>query len=336
MMTDKAIDQSDKVADALKHSWVYYLPKWIWPYAQLARWERPIGWQLLLWPCLWSLALAWNKTTLDITNPEGDTSMLVTAGFILFYTVLFWLGAFLMRGAGCTYNDLVDKDIDDKVARTRSRPLPSGRVTKRGVLTFLALQLLAGLIVLLQFNQTVIWLGIASLVTVVIYPFMKRVTWWPQLFLGFAFSWGALVGWWSLIGLAQTDNPLLWLPPVLLYLGSICWVIGYDTIYAHQDIEDDALVGVKSTARLFGEKTKPALIGLYSVAISMFATAMYVTEVNSIGWIGLAVGIAHMTWQIITLNIHDPAYCLKLFKSNSKFGLILFAGLVFSALQNLA
>ena len=322
----------DKVADALKYSWVYHLPRWTWGYAQLARWERPVGWQLLMWPCWWSLALAWGKTAQDVGNPNGDTSMLVTPNFMLAFMALFWFGSFLMRGAGCTYNDLVDKDIDDKVARTRSRPLPSGRVTKTGALVFLCLQLLAGLVVLLQFNWTVIWLGVASLITVLIYPFMKRITWWPQLFLGLAFSWGALVGWWSLIGLAETENLYLWAPPILLYLGCIGWVIGYDTIYAHQDIEDDALVGVMSTARLFGEKTKPALIMLYGWAIILLAFAFYAAGVAWPAWLGLAIAVMHMAWQVITVDIHDPAHCLKLFKSNSQFGLILFISLVASSM----
>ena len=327
------IDQ--KVSDAIKHSWVYHLPVWSWPFAQLARWERPIGWQLLMWPCWWSLLLAWSKTVDDIGNPNAETSMLVTLPFIVGYLALFWLGSFLMRGAGCTYNDLVDKDIDDQVERTRSRPLPSGRVTKTGALIFLILQLLAGLIVLLQFNSTVIWLGVASLLTVVIYPFMKRVTWWPQLFLGFAFSWGALVGWWSLIGLAETQNIGLWVPPVLLYIGCICWVIGYDTIYAHQDIEDDALVGVMSTARLFGENTKPALALLYAGATTCFVAAFYTVGVGWVAWLGLAIATVHLAWQIRTLDIDDPTHCLKLFKSNSHLGMIISAGLAISTIIQL-
>lgn len=335
MSETTSIQDNNKVADALKHSWVYNLPEWLWPYAQLARWERPIGWQLLMWPCWWSLALAWNKTANDVGNAGADTSMLVTPGFILIYMGLFWFGSFLMRGAGCTYNDLVDKNIDDKVARTRSRPLPSGRVTKKGAFVFLILQALIAFVVLLQFNITVIALGVASLITVIIYPFMKRITWWPQFFLGLAFSWGALVGWWSLIGLAQTDNALLWLPPVMMYLGCICWVIGYDTIYAHQDIEDDALVGVMSTARLFGDNTKQAITLLYSGALILWALAFYFSGVSAIAWIGLIGALAHMVWQIKTLDIHDPAHCLKLFKSNSQFGLILFAALVIAAIVTL-
>lgn len=251
--------RQDKVADALKHSWVYRLPKWLWPYAQLARWERPIGWQLLMWPCWWSLMLvsSWQyfdgKRMLIFETTDGfqiNTEALYWFGLVhLFYMFLFALGAFVMRGAGCTYNDLVDQDIDVQVARTSSRPLPSGRVTKKGALIFLVLQLLVGLVILLQFNWHAIYIGLASLVTVAIYPFMKRITWWPQLFLGLAFSWGALMGWAALEEiLFLSPVPYYW-APLIFYAGCICWVIGYDTIYAHQDIEDDALVGVKSTAR---------------------------------------------------------------------------------------
>jgi 4-hydroxybenzoate polyprenyltransferase len=326
-MTDFQHKTGSKVADAIRHSWVYLLPQWVWPYAQLARWERPIGWQLLMWPCWWSLALALNYLHRQ-PSMSAEVSDAISPFGIVWFMLLFWAGAFLMRGAGCTYNDLVDQDIDDKVARTRSRPLPSGRVTKRGALVFLLLQLLGGLLILLQFNQTVIWLGVASLVTVLVYPFMKRVTWWPQLFLGFAFSWGALVGWWSLMGLANTTGPMLWAVPVILYIGSICWVIGYDTIYAHQDIEDDALVGVKSTARLFGENTPQALILLFSAAMTCFAVAIYLSNAGWIAWAGYLAGAAHMVWQLRSLDIHDPAHCLKLFKANSHFGFILFAGLL--------
>ncbi len=250
----------------------------------------------------------------------------------VFLTMLLPLliGAFLMRGAGCTYNDLVDTDIDNQVERTRSRPLPSGRATKKGALVFLVLQALGGLGVLLflaRDNPFVLWLGVASLGLVAIYPFMKRITWWPQLFLGLAFSWGALMGWaiiWRELSAA----------PVLLYIGSICWVIGYDTIYAHQDREDDALVGVKSTARLFGEKSKFALTTLYGAALGLFVIVYWIAVpfTSAIwtlpAWAGLAIGAAHMAWQIKKLDIDDGAQCLRLFKSNNHFGLILFAGQV--------
>jgi 4-hydroxybenzoate polyprenyltransferase len=202
--------------------------------------------------------------------------------------------------------------------------LPSGRVTQTQAVIFLGIQLLIGLVILLQFNRPTILLGLLSLVTIVIYPFMKRITWWPQLFLGLAFSWGALMGWPALRGDLEGA-------PIILYLGCIFWVIGYDTIYAHQDIEDDALVGVKSTARLFGDRTREALVALYGTALALFVFAWYAAGISWIGWLGLIAGGAQMVWQIATLDIHDPARCLKLFKSNSHFGWILFVGLAVAA-----
>ncbi len=309
----------DTVADAVPQSWVHrLLPTPLWPYAQLARWERPIGWKLLMWPCWWSAAMiaaAGHGAWRGLPDP--------------WHLALFTLGAIVMRGAGCTYNDLVDQDIDAKVARTRSRPLPSGRVTLRRAQGFLLIQLLAGLAILLTFNRFTILLGIASLMTVAIYPFMKRITWWPQLFLGFAFSWGALMGW------AAVAGELAW-APVLLYLGSIAWVIGYDTLYAHQDIEDDVLVGVKSTARLFGKNTGLALTVLFAAALMLFAMAFASAGISWPGYAGLAAGAAHMAWQIRSLDLKDPAKCLRLFKANSVFGWIVFAGLAAAGILSYA
>ncbi|WP_068318603.1 4-hydroxybenzoate octaprenyltransferase [Polycladidibacter hongkongensis] len=296
------------VADAIKNHWVdTHLPAGLRPYARLARWERPIGWWLLLWPCLWSLMLAM------ITSEASYTG--------LGYAVLFFIGAVVMRGAGCTYNDIVDTDIDAKVARTASRPIPAGQVTKGQAKIFLILQALVGLFVLLQLNSFSIVLGLASLGVVAAYPFMKRITHWPQLVLGLAFSWGALIGW------AVIYGALSW-PPVLVYAGGVLWTIGYDTIYAHQDKEDDALVGVKSTALLFGEKTKLALIVLYSTAMALFAAAYALCDVGLLGYLGLALGGGQLLWQIKTLSIADGAQCLALFKSNSRFGAALFLGLL--------
>jgi 4-hydroxybenzoate polyprenyltransferase len=313
------VTQDRMVADALAGSWVHrFLPQAFWPYAQLARWERPIGWRLLMWPCWWSLMLA-NHTGIRIVSGPGHW---LEIGAQL---LLFTAGAFLARGAGCTYNDLVDVDIDAKVARTRSRPLPSGRVTRGRAIAFLLLQALVGLIVLVQFNRLTVLIGLLSLVTVAVYPFMKRITWWPQLFLGFAFSWGALVGWPAATGRFE-------LPALVLYLGCICWVIGYDTIYALQDIEDDALVGVKSTARLFGDRVRSAVAILYAMALILFAVAFWMTPVNWPAWAGLGLGALHMIWQVRTLDPNDPARCLWLFKSNSHFGSILFGGLMLSLL----
>ncbi len=326
----------NKVADAIAKSWVYrLLPQSAWPYAQLARWERPIGWQLLLWPGLWSLGLA--SLTHIVANNRDPDPLLGTSVLIIVFTLMvvyFLIGAIVMRGAGCTFNDLADHDIDAQVARTRSRPLPSGRVTKKQAYIFLLAQLFVGLAILLQFNNFAIWLGAASLITIAIYPFMKRITWWPQLFLGFAFSWGALLGWAAITG-------TLGLPPLLLYIGSIAWVIGYDTIYAHQDKEDDALVGVKSTARLFGEKTKAAITILYSMAILLFGAAAWHTLPGGF-WIilpiylALAIAAGQMFWQIRTLDINNSRQCLALFRSNNNFGWIFFSGILASIVVSVA
>ncbi len=300
------------VADAIKRHWVdTRLPPALRPFARLARWERPIGWYLLMWPCLWSLALASNVAGAPIPN--------------IWYAVLMFIGAVAMRGAGCTYNDIVDKDIDDKVERTRSRPIPSGQVTSRQAKIFTILQALVGLIVLLQFNGFAIVLGASSLVIVAAYPFMKRITDWPQLVLGLAFSWGALFGWAAVFG-------SLSLAPILLYCGGVLWTIGYDTIYAHQDKEDDALVGVRSTARLFGEKTRQALVFLYGATLLFFAGALAFAGSGPVAFVGLTLGALHLFNQIRVLDIDDPDQCLALFRSNSTFGLILFAGLVLDGL----
>jgi 4-hydroxybenzoate polyprenyltransferase len=294
------------VADAVKRHWVdTRLPSWIRPYARLARWERPIGWWLLLWPCWWSAALA--AIAAEAPGPN------------LWHLALFLIGAVAMRGAGCTYNDLVDEDIDAQVARTRSRPIPAGQVTRAQAKLFLAAQAVIGLLVLVQFNSFSIVLGIVSLLPVAIYPFMKRVTNWPQFFLGLAFSWGALMGW------AAHFGSLSW-APVVLYVGGIAWTIGYDTIYAHQDKEDDALVGVKSTARLFGAWTKPAMFLLYTLATLLFAFAAVLADAGPAAFAGVALGALHLLWQAIVLDIDDPDQCLKLFRSNTTYGWIVFAG----------
>ena len=304
-----------RVADAPSGHWVYrLLPRRLWPYAQLARWDRPIGWWLLMWPCWWSAAMA----AAAHAQPGAALADVLPSPWHL---VLFMAGAILMRGAGCTYNDIVDQDIDEQVARTRSRPLPSGKVTRRQAWAFLLLQCLGGLVVLLQFNWFAVLVGIASLATVAIYPFMKRFTDWPQLFLGLAFSWGALMGWAAHFGSLE-------LAPLLLYFGSILWVIGYDTLYAHQDKEDDALVGVRSTARLFGDRTKQWLVGLYGAALLFFVVAFANAAVPMPALAGLLAAGAHMARQIRVLDIDDPDQCLKLFKSNSVVGWLIFLGLM--------
>jgi 4-hydroxybenzoate polyprenyltransferase len=325
-MSNEPDDTDKMVADALRGSWVHkLLPQRLWPYAQLARWERPIGWKLLMWPCWWAAAMAFATLPNPAASPLDALRWIIGESLLPFYLLLFFIGAFVMRGAGCTYNDLVDQDIDDKVARTRSRPLPSGRVTRKGAAVFLALQLLVGLAVLLQFNTVTVLTGFVSVITIIIYPFMKRITWWPQLFLGLAFSWGALVGW-----TAVTNA--LGVPAILLYFGSICWVIAYDTIYAHQDIEDDALVGVKSTARLFAENTRVALAGLYGAALLLWSGAFFFAQMPWPAWAGLAVGAGHLAWQVRSFELNDPSLSLKLFKSNSGFGWILFFGLFASVI----
>ncbi|MGD9915110.1 MAG: 4-hydroxybenzoate octaprenyltransferase [Rhizobiaceae bacterium] len=310
-------DIQGRVADAPSGHWVYrVLPRALWPFAQLARWDRPIGIWLLLWPCLWSAAMA----AAAFAKPGEPLITLLPDPL---HMLLFLLGATAMRGAGCTYNDIVDEGIDAQVERTRSRPLPAGKVSRKGAWLFLVAQALVGLAVLLCFNQFTILLGLGSLVVVAIYPFMKRITSWPQLVLGLAFSWGALMGWAAAFGeLAD--------PAYLLYAGSILWVIGYDTIYAHQDKEDDALVGVRSTARLFGRYTKQWLIGLYGGALLCFAGAFASAEVPMPALAGLLAAGAHMLRQVRQLDIDNPDQCLRLFKSNSAVGWLIFLGLVLS------
>jgi 4-hydroxybenzoate polyprenyltransferase len=266
----------------------------------------------LLLPCWWSAALA-----AGVARDLSQLPLMIP---------LFFLGAFAMRGAGCTWNDITDRDLDAKVERTRSRPIPAGQVSVKRAFVFLVLQALLGLAVLLQFNRFAILTGIASLLVVAIYPFMKRITYWPQVVLGLAFSWGALMGF--AVTLQRIDATAL-----LLYAGSICWVIGYDTIYAHQDAEDDALIGVKSTARLFGARTRPALVIFYGLAVALIAAALVRGGAHWPAWLGLAAFAVHLGWQISRLRISDPALCLRLFKSNRDAGLLLFAGLLVDALM---
>src|SRR6476620_9704713 len=297
-------DAAARVADATANNWVDRVaPLWSRPYLRLSRFDRPIGSWLLLMPCWWSAALA-----AGIARDVAQLPLVI---------VLFFIGAFVMRGAGCTWNDITDRDLDDKVERTRSRPLPSGQVTTRQALAFMVAQALIGLVVLLQFNRFAVLTGIASLLIVAIYPFMKRITWWPQIVLGLAFSWGALMGFAVTFG--RID-----LTALVLYAGSIAWVIGYDTIYAHQDTEDDALIGIKSTARLFGAHTHQALIMFYGLAVVLIAVALASAEVGIPAWLGLAACAAHLAWQVRRLRIDDPVLCLRLFKSNRDAGLLLF------------
>lgn len=295
------------VADAPKGNWVdRYAPDAAKPYFRMSRLDRPIGYWLLFWPCGFALALA---------------AIATGTAFNWWYLALFLIGAIAMRGAGCTFNDIVDRDIDDKVARTRSRPIPSGQVSVRQAAIWLVAQSLVGLIVLLQFNLTTIIMGIASLGLVAIYPFMKRITYWPQLFLGFAFSWGALVGWTAITG------ELAW-APFVLYAGTIAWTIGYDTIYALQDVEDDILIGVKSTALLAGDKAKPFIAGFFALPLMIWATASVMVAQTPLVLLALIVPAGLMGWVLVTLDRHDGANCLARFKANHWIGLALTAGLV--------
>jgi 4-hydroxybenzoate polyprenyltransferase len=293
-------DAAARVADSTGN-WVdTHAPRWSRPYLRLARYDRPIGSWLLLLPCWWSAALA--------ASVAHDISRLPLN------LALFLIGAFVMRGAGCTWNDITDRDLDAKVERTRSRPIPAGQVSVSQAIIFLIAQAFTGLAVLLQFNRFAIATGIASLIIVAVYPFMKRITWWPQIVLGLAVSWGALMG----------------------FAGSIAWVIGYDTIYAHQDAEDDALIGVKSTARLFGERTHQALLLFYGFAVLLVGAALALAGSGFAAWIGLGAFAAQLAWQIRRLRTDDPALCLRVFKSNRDAGLLLFAGLLVDAVMRAA
>src|SRR6202171_5825307 len=271
-----------RVADATGN-WVdTRAPPWSRPYLRLSRLDRPIGSWLLLMPCWWSAALA--------AGVIHDCSQLPVI------IALFFIGAFAMRGAGCTWNDITDRDLDALVERTRSRPIPAGQGSVAQGAVFLVVQALIGLAVLLQFNRFAVMTGIASLIIVAVYPFMKRITWWPQIVLGLAFSWGALMGF--AVTLGSIDAMAL-----LLYAGSISWVIGYDTIYAHQDAEDDALIGIKSTALLFGARTHQALTAFYAMAVVLIGAAFGLAGGRWPAWIGLAAFAAHLIRQIRRLDI---------------------------------
>ena len=306
-----------QVADAVRGNWVDRIaPPATRPYLRLSRADRPIGTWLLLLPCWWGVGLA-----AAASGQVTPTDLWIVLGCAI--------GAFLMRGAGCTWNDITDRDIDAAVARTRSRPIPSGQVTTRQALIWAVLQSLIAFGILLSFNLNAILLGILSLVPVAIYPFAKRFTWWPQVFLGIAFNWGALLAW------TASTGSLGW-PAVLLYVGGIAWTLFYDTIYAHQDTEDDALIGVKSTARLFGDATKTWLRGFLVATVLLLGMAVVLALAPTGDVLALVLGIAgvwamgwHLAWQLGRLDISDPALCLRLFRSNRDAGLLValfFAG----------
>ena len=312
---DNRLAADIRVADATKRNWVdRFMPLWSRPYLRLSRADRPAGTWLLLLPGLYSLALAIAATGWRVED--------------VWFFVAFCIGAFLMRGAGCTWNDLADHEFDAEVARTRSRPLPSGQVSRTGAKIWMVIQALLAFLILITFNSLSILLGVLSLVIVAIYPFMKRVTWWPQVFLGLAFNWGALMAW-------TVHTGGLSVAAVLLYLGGIAWTLHYDTIYAHQDKDDDALIGLKSTARLFDTATVPILAGFCLVAVVCAAVAVAITlsGVKLIIALGAVTAYAaHLAWQLMRLNIDDGDVCLALFRENRDTGLILLLGFLLASL----
>jgi 4-hydroxybenzoate polyprenyltransferase len=290
--------------DAPAGNWVdHHAPMRMKPWLRLIRADRPIGVWLLLWPCWWSLALAGRDADDALPNLQ--------------FMVLFAVGAFVMRSAGCIYNDILDRDIDAKVERTKARPLASGAISLRGAVILMLLLCLCGLAVLLQFNPFAVALGFVSVGIVMIYPLMKRITYWPQAVLGLAFSWGALMGWAAYYGEISA-------PPLALYIASVAWTIGYDTIYAHQDKEDDAVIGLKSTALKFGDKTKPWLIIFYGVTLAGLAMAGILVGAQIFYFAGLTAAAAHLAWQVGTLNTDSAANCLERFRSNHGFGALIF------------
>jgi 4-hydroxybenzoate polyprenyltransferase len=299
------------IADTVQGNWVdTHAPEDLRPYLRLSRADRPIGTWLLLLPCWWGALLG------ALATP--DTRGLHTVWIL----IACGAGAWLMRGAGCTWNDISDRDIDPLVERTRNRPLASGQLSLREALIWMGLQMVAAFLILLTFNGPAIVLGVLALLPVTIYPFAKRFTWWPQLFLGLAFNWGALLAW-----TAQTGS-LGW-PAVLLYLAGIAWTLFYDTIYAHQDREDDALIGVKSTARLFGSQTENwlrsfllAAVVLMSLAVVWALAPLADPWVMSLGLAAAWLFGAHLNWQLRRLNIDSPETCLALFRSNRDAGLL--------------
>jgi len=300
-MAKQGLDAAPGVMDR-ERRWTEHLPARLRPYAVLARWDRPIGTWLLLWPCWWSVALAPGR-------PEW------------WLIPLFGIGAVAMRGAGCVINDLTDRDLDARVARTRQRPLASGRLGVPQALGFLALQLLVGLLVLLPFNRFAVGVALASLPLIVIYPLMKRITWWPQAFLGITFNWGALVGWAAVTGGLAA-------PALLLYAAGFFWTLGYDTIYAHQDKADDALIGIRSSARRLGAATPRWLWGFYGATLVLLAAASWSAGLGFWFYPLLLAVAGHFAWQIGTLDLDDPRSCLRHFRSNRELGLLVCLAIV--------
>ncbi len=297
-------ERPDAVVDAPKGNWVDSAAPPAWrPWLRLSRADRPIGTWLLLLPCWWGIGLAM----------MADAPRWVD----LWIAVACAVGALVMRGAGCTWNDITDRDIDDKVARTRSRPLPSGQVTLRGAYLWLVAQCLVGFVILLTLDPAAIWMGVASLALVAIYPFAKRFTWWPQVFLGLAFNWGVMLAYAAHMGRLDAA-------PVVAWAAGIAWTIFYDTIYAHQDVEDDALIGVKSTARLFGDNSPRILAGFAVLTVALLAVAILLAGRDQLmAWLGLAGFAGHLAWQLKNFQPDQGSACLRLFRSNRDAGLIL-------------
>ena len=299
---------TDTVPDSERRGLIGALPPRLRPFASLIRLDRPIGTWLLFWPCAWGVALA------------GVGGRWGLFGWFL-------LGAFAMRSAGCAYNDIVDQNLDRSVERTRLRPLASKRISARSAWILIALFCAIGLIVLIQLDPVAQLVSLASLLLVAAYPFMKRITWWPQAWLGLVFSWGALVGWPAVAG--TLDWPML-----PLWLGGVFWVLGYDTLYAIQDKEDDALVGVKSTARLFGDRA-PAMVGLaYGVAIVFLCAAVWLVRADWVALLALSPAALHLAWQAMRADPSDADLALRLFRSNRFTGLLIFLGLLVVGLSS--
>jgi len=300
--------KASAVADAGVRNFVdRFAPPAVLPYLRLARADRPIGFFLLALPCFWSVSLA----SRSLGDGYPDPWLLI----------LFAIGAIVMRAAGCTYNDIVDREIDAEVARTRGRPLPSGQVTPKAAFIFMIVLSLIGFAVLLSFNGLTILLGLCVLPIVALYPFVKRFSYWPQAVLGLAFNWGALLGWPAVLG------RLDW-APVILYAGAVCWTIGYDTIYAHQDREDDDLIGLKSTALRFGPATKPWLALLYGLAWLAIVAAGLMAAAGTAFLLVMVIAAAQLGWQVVTLDIDDPENCLRRFRSNRDFGALVLAAIL--------
>ncbi|VBB69296.1 4-hydroxybenzoate polyprenyltransferase [invertebrate metagenome] len=300
---------SAQLVDLPVGGWIdYYIPPAARPYLQLMRLDRPIGMWLLLLPCCWSLVMA--------RDSHGMTLVTTTR-----LVVLFTIGALVMRGAGCTYNDIVDRNFDSQVTRTASRPIPSGAISLHHAILFLMVQCLVGFFILIQLNAFAISLGTSSLALVFSYPFMKRITFWPQLWLGLTFNWGGLLGWSAVAGALD-------IPAVILYVAGLFWTLGYDTIYAHQDREDDMLVGVKSSALVLGEWTRPAVAFFYTCASILAVLAGLLAGCGGVFVFGISIAGIHLVWQVTTLNTDDSANCLARFRSNRWYGWLVLVAII--------